>query len=271
MRLLEEELGVDILVRSGNRIVGMTEAGTAIVQAGRRALVEARQIEEIAREATHQNRGQFTVATTHLHVRYSLLPVIKTFAQKYPNVQLKLLQGAPAEIATRVSSGEADVGISTGTDDLTRQCVSLDAYPLYRCVIAPRRHPLLRRKRPTLRDLAAYPLIIYDPSFSSGSVVTGTFEAAGITPNVVLSAMDADVIKAYVGAGVGIAVLQKLAFDPARDLDIGALGVDHLFPPSTAKLILSPAKYLRRYMFDFIEMVAPTWTPKKVREALVAR
>ena len=209
MRLLEEELGVGILVRSGNRIVGMTEAGTAIVQAGRRALVEARQIEEIAREATHQNRGQFTVATTHLHVRYSLLPVIKTFAQKYPNVQLKLLQGAPAEIATRVSSGEADVGISTGTDDLTRQCVSLDAYPLYRCVIAPRGHPLLRRKRPTLRDLAAYPLIIYDPSFSSGSVVTGAFEAAGITPNVVLSAMDADVIKAYVGAGVGIAVCKS--------------------------------------------------------------
>ena len=148
--------------------------------------------------------------------------------------------------------------------------MSLDAYPLHRCVIAPRGHPLLRKKRPTLKDIAAHPLIVYDPSFSSGSVVTGAFEAAGIVPNIVLSAMDADVIKAYVGAGVGIAVLQKLAYDRARDLDIGAVGVDHLFPPSNAKLILNPAKYLRRYMFDFIEMVAPLWTPKKVREALIA-
>jgi LysR family transcriptional regulator, cys regulon transcriptional activator len=270
IRLLEQELGVDILVRSGNRIIGMTEAGTDIVHAARRVLVDSRQLEEIAHEFTHQNRGQLTVATTHLHVRYSLLPVIKEFSKKYSNVHLKLLQGAPAEIAARVSTGEADIGMSTGSDELARHCVTLKAYPLYRCVIAPLGHPLLSRKRLTLKDIAAYPLILYDASLSSGSIVRDTFEQAGIRPTVALSAMDADVIKAYVAARVGIAVLQRLAYDSSRDIEIGAIGVDHLFPPSDAKLIVNRAKFLRQYMFDFIQMVAPVWTPNRVRRALIA-
>jgi LysR family cys regulon transcriptional activator len=271
IRMLEQQLGVDILVRSGNRIIGMTEAGGEIVDAARRVLADSRQLEEIAHEFTHRNSGQLTVATTHLHVRYSLLPVIKVFSKKYPDVRLKLLQGSPAEIAMRVSTAEADIGISTGSEELARQCVTLKAYPLYRCIVAPLGHPLLRKKkRLTLRDIASYPLIVYDASFSSGSVVKETFERAGIEPKIVLSAIDADVIKAYVGAQVGIAVLQKLAYDPVRDIEIGAIAVDHLFPPSDAKLIINRAKYLRQYMFDFIQMVAPEWTPKKVRARLAA-
>jgi LysR family transcriptional regulator, cys regulon transcriptional activator len=166
-------------------------------------------------------------------------------------VQLKLLQRVVAEITDAVTSGEADIGISTGSDDLAKHCVALDACRLHRCVIAPLDHPLLR--------------------LSAGSTVQRAFDTAGIRPRIVLNAMDADVIKAYFAAGVGIAVLQRLAYDPSRDIEIGGIAVDYLFPPSTAKLILNRRKFLRRYMFDFIKMVAPRWTPDKVREALSAR
>jgi LysR family cys regulon transcriptional activator len=271
IRLLEQELGVDILVRSGNRIVGTTEAGANIVRAARRVLIDSRQLGEIADEFTQQNRGQLTVATTHLHVRYSLLSIIKRFIEKYPNVRLKLLQEAPAGIAALVASGEADIGMSTGADELARECVVLKAHTLHRCIVAPLGHPVLAKRRPLLADIAAYPLIVYDASLISGSIVKETFERAGIQPNIALTAMDADVIKAYVAARVGIAVLQKLAYDPRRDVEIGAVGADHLFPTSDAKLIINRGKFLRRYMFDFIQMVAPLWTPSKVRKTLTAR
>ena len=271
IRLLERELGVDILVRSGNRIIGMTEAGERLVAAARRVLADSRQLEDIAREFTQGDRGELTVATTHLHARYSLLPVIREFVRIYPQVQLKLLQSVPVEITMSVSRGDADIGISTGSDELVRHCVALDAYRIHRCVVAPLGHPLLRRKRRlTLRDIAAHPLIVYESSLSSGSIVQDAFEGAGIRPVVVLKAMDADVLKAYVAAGLGVAVLQQLAYDATRDTEIGAVAVDHLFPPSTARLIVDRTKFLRRYMFDFIRMVAPRWTPGRVREALNA-
>jgi LysR family cys regulon transcriptional activator len=270
IRLLERELGVEILVRSGNRIIGTTEAGAEIVEAARRVLVDSKQLEEVAREFTNRSGGRLTVATTHLHARYPLLPVITAFSKKYASVQLSLLQCPPAEIAARVAAGEADIGISTGPDEFSSQCITLKAYKLYRCVIAPRGHAILKRKRPALADIARYPLIVYDASFSSGWIVLRAFEQAGIKPNIILSAIDADVIKAYVAGKLGIAVLQSLAYDPEKDPEIGAVGADHLFPPSDTKLILNRAKYLRQYMFDFIAMVAPAWTPAKVRAALVA-
>jgi DNA-binding transcriptional LysR family regulator len=272
IRLLERELGVDILTRSGNRVLGMTEAGTQLVGEARRVLAGALQLEEIAREFRNPDDGQFTVATTHLHARYSLLAVIQKFTELYPQVQLKLLQCVVAEITDAVTSGEADIGISTGSDGPAKHCVALDACRLHRCVIAPLDHPLLHQKRKlTLQDIAAHPLIVYNSRLSSGSTVQRAFDTAGIRPRIVLNAMDADVIKAYVAAGVGIAVLQRLAYDPSRDIEIGGIAVDYLFPPSTAKLILNRGKFLRRYMFDFIKMVAPRWTPEKVREALSAR
>jgi LysR family transcriptional regulator, cys regulon transcriptional activator len=269
IRMLEQELGLDILVRSGNRIIGMTEAGKQLVGEAQRVLAGALQLEEIAREFKNQDEGQLTVATTHLHARYSLLTVIKNFTKLYPQVQLKLLQRVVSEITDAVASGEADIGISTGSDDLARHCVALDACRLHRSIITPLDHPLLHQKgRLTLRDIAAHPLIVYNSKLSSGSTVQQAFDAAGIRPHIVLSAMDADVIKAYVAAGLGIAVLQRLAYDPSRDTEIGALGADHLFPASRAKLIINRTKFLRHYMFDFIKMVAPRWTPDKVRETL---
>ena len=268
IRLLKSELGVEILVRSGNRIIGATEAGAEIVEAARRVLTDSRQLEEAAREFTNRSGGRLVVATTHLHARYPLLPVITAFSKKYASVQLSLLQCPPAEIEARVAAGEADVGVTTGAEESPSQCIALRAYPLKRCVVAPLGHPILKRKKPTLKDIAGYPLIAYNSTLSSGWVVLQTFERAGIQPNIVLSAIDADVIKAYVASGLGIAVLQSLAYDAQQDREIGAVSADHLFPSSDTHLILNRGKYLRQYMFDFIAMVAPSWTPPKVRAAL---
>lgn len=270
IRLLESELGVEILVRSGNRIIGTTEAGAEIVQAAQRVLTDSRQLEEVAHEFTNRSGGRLVVATTHLHARYPLLPVITAFSQKYANVQLSLLQCPPAEIEARVASGEADIGVTTGTEQPASQCIALRAYPLRRCVVAPLGHPILKRKKPTLKDIAGYPLIAYNSTLSSGWIVLQTFQKAGIEPNIVLSAIDADVIKAYVASGLGIAVLQSLAYDAKEDRAIGAVGADHLFPSSDTQLILNRGKYLRQYMFDFIAMVTPQWTQPKVKAALAA-
>jgi len=270
IRVLEQELGVEILVRAGNRIIGTTEAGTEIVAAARRVLMDARQLEQVAEEFTHRDSGRLVVATTHLHARFPLLPVITAFAKKYASVQMRLLQCPPEEIEARVVAGEADIGVTTGSDTLASQCVALDAYPLHRCLIAPRGHPVLKIRRPALKDIARYPLIMYDPHFSSGKSVQDAFDRAGIAPNVVLSAIDADVIKAYVAGKLGIAVLQSLAYDARLDREIGAVNVDHLFPGTHTKLILNRAKYMRQYTFDFIHMLVPAWTQSKVKAALAA-
>jgi DNA-binding transcriptional LysR family regulator len=268
IRALESELGVEILVRSGNRIIGATEAGAEIVAAARRVLVDTKQLEEVAREFTNREGGRLVVATTHLHARFPLLPVITAFAKKYANVQMRLLQCPPDEIQAMVVAGEADIGVTTGSNMLAAQCVALNAYPLHRCLIAPRGHPVLKHRRPTLKDITRYPVIMYDPHFSSGKSVQDAFDRAGIVPNVVLSAIDADVIKAYVAGGLGIAVLQSLAYDAKVDTEIAAVNVDHLFPGSYTKLILNRAKYLRQHTFDFIHMVAPAWTQAKVKAEL---
>lgn len=268
IRALEEELGVEILVRAGNRIIGTTEAGREIVAAARRVLVDAKQLEEVAREFTRREDGRLVVATTHLHARFPLLPVITGFARKYAKVQMRLLQCPPEEIEAMIVSGEADVGVTTGSDALAPQCIALDAYPLHRCLIAAVGHPLLKARRVTLKQIAQYPLITYDPNFSSGKTVQRAFDAAGIVPNVVLSAIDADVIKAYVAGKLGVAVLQRLAYEPKIDTEIRAVDVDHLFPGTYTKIVLNRAKYLRQYTLDFIHMVAPAWTNAKVRAAL---
>jgi LysR family cys regulon transcriptional activator len=269
IRLLEQELGVEILARSGNRIVGLTEAGAEIVRASRRVLVDTLQLEAVAHEFTLRESGQLVVATTHLHARYPLLPVIKKFCKKYPDVHLNIFQGSPAQIANRLLAGEADIGISTRSEELSSDLIALAAYPVYRCVVAPLRHPVLDCKDLSLEEIAKYPLIVYDASFSSGSVILQAFQKASIHPNIVLRATDADVIKSYVAAGLGIAVLQKLAFDPVRDLEMGVIDADHLFPPSNTNLIINRSKYLRRYMLDFMAMIAPAWTPAKVHAALM--
>lgn len=268
IRQLERELGVEILTRQGNRIVGLTDPGRELVSAARRLLIDSQELHTIAASYSAADSGSLRVATTHLHARYPLLPVISAFSKKYPKVRLGLFQGPPAEIANRVGSGDADIGITTGPVEADPQLVMLPAYRIHRCLIAAPGHPLLKNSRVSLAAIARYPLIVYDANFSSGWTVSQAFEKQRLTPNIVLSATDADVIKAYVAAGLGVAILQSMAYDPKQDTGIRAVPVDHLIAPSMTHIVLRSGKYLTRYMFEFIEMFSKNWPPALVRNAL---
>jgi LysR family cys regulon transcriptional activator len=268
IRQLEEELGVQILVRNGKRIVDVTEPGRVILAIAERMLKDAENLKLVAQEFTSEDAGALVIATTHTQARYALPPVVSRFTQRYPKVRLSLRQGSPAHIAELVRSGEADLAIATEAPELYQGLVLLPCYQWDRCVITPLRHPLLAEKRLTLEAIARYPIVTYDFAFTGDSPVKRAFDQKGIVPNVVLTAIDADVIKAYVEMGLGVGILAKMAFDPARDLGLRLIDASHLFEPSTTRIGLRPHAYLRGYVYEFIELFAPHLTRSVVEGTL---
>ena len=257
IRQLEDELGVDILVRHGKRVVDMTEPGRVILGITERILQDTENLRQVAREFGSEGSGSFTIATTHTQARYALPNVIARFSQRYPKVRLSLRQGSPQHIAELVQSGEADIAIATEAIEFYQGLVLLPCSQWNRCVITPLKHPLLKEKQITLETVARYPIVTYDFAFTGDSPIKRAFEMKGITPNVVLTAIDADVIKAYVETGLGVGILAKMAFDPARDLGLRLIDASHLFEPSTTRIAVRPNAYLRGYVYDFIELFAP--------------
>ena len=257
IRLLEEELGVDILVRHGKRVIEVTEPGRMILAVVERILHDADNLKQVAREFGSQGSGSLVIATTHTQARYALPPVVSRFMQRYPKVRLSLREGSPQHIAEFVRSGEADLAITTEAAELYEGLTLLPCHQWNRCVMTPLRHPLLREKSLTLEAVARYPIVTYDFAFTGDSPVKHAFDQKRLTPNVVLTAIDADVIKAYVEMGLGVGILAKMAFDPARDMGLRLIDASHLFEASMARIGLRPNAYLRGYVYDFIEMFAP--------------
>jgi LysR family transcriptional regulator, cys regulon transcriptional activator len=257
IRQLEDELGVDILVRHGKRVVDMTEPGRVILGIAERILQDTENLRQVAREFGAEGAGSFTIATTHTQARYALPPVVARFSQRYPKVRLSLRQGSPQDMAELVRSGEADIAIATEAVEFYHELTLLPCYQWNRCVITPLKHPLLKEKQLTIEALARYPIVTYDFAFTGESPIRRAFDSKGIEPNVVLTAIDADVIKAYVEMGLGIGILAKMAFDPARDLGLRLIDASHLFEPSTTRIAIKPNAYLRGYVYDFIELFAP--------------
>jgi LysR family cys regulon transcriptional activator len=257
IRQLEDELGVDILVRKGKRVVDVTEPGRIILEIAERILQDAENLRQAAREFGSEGTGSFTIATTHTQARYALPPVIARSRQRYPKVRLSLRQGSPQHIAELVATGEADLAIATEAAEFYDTLMLLPCYQWNRCVITPLRHPLLKEKQLALETIARHPIVTYDFAFTGGSPIKRAFDAKGIAPNVVLTAIDADVIKAYVEMGMGVGILAKMAFDPARDLGLRLIDASHLFEPSTTRIALRPHAYLRGYVYEFIELFAP--------------
>jgi LysR family transcriptional regulator, cys regulon transcriptional activator len=258
IQLLEREIGVDILVRKGNRIIGVTEPGLAILNVARRMLGDAEILRRIGEEFT-QRKKRLVVATTHIYARYVLRSVIKDFMRLHPDVQLTLRQGSPSQIAQWVAAGDADIGVSSEPPEPIRALALLPCSSLQRSVITRTKHPLLKEKRLTLAKLATYPLLTLDQSFPGGAAVLHAFGKAGIEPNIVLSAIDADVIKTYVELGLGIAILPSIAYEPSRDRRLSAIDASHLFEPTITHIAIRRDSYLRDYMYDFILMIAPNW------------
>jgi LysR family cys regulon transcriptional activator len=267
LKALERELGVEVFVRGRNRLRGLTAPGKQILEVARRVIADIDRIANVARDFHEAERGSLTVATTHTQARYVLPRVIRRFSQRYPDVDIMIRQGSPADIVDLVRNGQADVCIGSesaeGGDLLLLPC-----YTMHRIVLTPPEHPLLRVKRLTLEMLARYPIITYDAPSLGRLRLAESFAARGLTVNVILSAIDTDVIKAYVEEGLGIAIVAKLAFDPGRDTKLRAIDASRLFEPNTIHLGVRRHDYLRTYVLEFIHMFAPQHTPGRVIDRL---
>ncbi|HVN34380.1 MAG TPA: HTH-type transcriptional regulator CysB [Casimicrobiaceae bacterium] len=270
VRQLEDELGVRVFVRAGKRLASITPAGEAVVSAARRALKEIENLKRVGAEYKSEDEGTFAIATTHTQARYVLPRVLRDFATRYPKVKLELHQGNPMQVAAQTASGDADVGIATEALASFRELITLPCYSWNRCVLVPRGHPLAKAKPLTLAAIARYPIITYDFTFTGRSQINAAFEAEGLTPKVVLTALDSDVIKTYVELGMGVGIIAQMAYDPARDTAFEKLDAGHLFAPSTTRLALRRGVFLRGYIYDFIALFAPALDRAAVDAALAA-
>ena len=268
IKLLEDELGVIVFERSGKRLTAITEPGKRVLEIAGRILREAENIKRVGDEFAGGDSGSLVIATTHTQARYALPAMVKVFVERYPKVRLSMHQGSPTQIAEWTIKGEADIAIATEALDQYSQLVMLPCYQWGHSVVAPNGHPVLKEKSISLSTLAKWPLITYDPAFSGRSRINRAFERAQLTPNVVLAAIDADVIKTYVGLGLGLGIIAGMAYDPARDTGLQAIDVSHLFGLNTTRIGLRRGTYMRQYEYDFIELFASQLTRKAVDMAM---
>jgi len=268
IRSLEDELGIQVFVRHGKRLVAITEPGKAVVAIAERILSEAQNLRRAGEEFANDQLGTLTIAATHTQARYALPKAVAAFKRRYPKVKLVIHQGNPTQICEQVLTGEADLCVATEAIAEYPELVSMPVYQWNRCVVVPPKHPLLKTVPLTLEKLAQYPIVTYDFAFANRSLVEKAFENRGLQPNVVLTALDSDVIKTYVELGLGIGILAKMAFDAKRDASLRAIDASHLFESSTTRLGIKRGAYLRRYAYEFIELFAPH-LPREVVERSV--
>jgi LysR family cys regulon transcriptional activator len=268
IRELEKELGLDIFVRRGKRITSLTEPGTAVLAIIERVLQEAENLKRAARDFSDRDAGALTIATTHTQARYALPRVVGEFKRRYPRVHLTLQQGNPLQLAEMVQAGAADIAIATEALDDFPGLLALPGYTWNHCVVVPPRHALLKTGRLTLEALAQYPIVTYDTAFAGRTHIDAAFAARGLAVDVVLSAIDADVIKTYVELGLGVGIIAAMAFDAQRDLKLRAIESSHLFRSNTTRVAIKRGSLLRTYAYEFIELFAPALNRKLIERTL---
>ncbi len=264
---LEDELGVELFQRRGKRLLGLTEPGKEVAQVADRMLQDLRNIKRLAQQFSSADQGQLTIATTHTQARYALPQVVARFKAAYPRVHLVLHQGSPAEIVSLLQSGEADVGIATealGRDDAF---VTFPFYEWHHAVVVPQGHPLAGQPV-TLEALAEQPLITYHEGYTGRARIDASFAQAGLAPDIVMSALDADVIKTYVQVGLGVGIIAAMAFEPNRDAGLQRLDASHLFPVNTTRIALKRGHYLRGFAYRFLQECVNSLTEERVKAAM---
>lgn len=253
---LEDELGVQLFIRKGKRLLGLTEPGQALLNIVERMLVDADNIKRLADDFNRVDEGTLTIATTHTQARYILPPIISQFKKQFPKVQLILQQASPVEIADMLRQGEADIGIATESLTAEDMLASIPYYQWQHCIITPREHPLAQSHFLTLQDLAQYPIITYHGGFTGRSKIDRAFEEAEINIDIVMAALDADVIKTYVELGMGIGIVNSVAYDTERDYRLKQIKTD-LFGMNTTWIAVRKGHLLRGYGYDFISFCSP--------------
>jgi len=271
IRLLEDELNVQIFERNGKRLVGITEPGTVILDIVERVLQEVDNIKKVCGEFSDEASGKLSIATTHTQARYALPLVVSQFKKKYPDVRLELQQGSPAHVAELAAKGAVDIAIATEAISDYPDLVMMPCYRWNRSIVCPPDHPLLNESPLTLKKLVEFPIITYDFAMTGRTKMNKAFDEAGLEPNIVLTAIDSDVIKTYVQLGLGVGILASMAFEPERDIHLRAIDASHLFEASTTRIGIRKGAFLRRYVYDFVEMFAPHLTPSVIDDAMAGR
>ncbi|MFZ5510180.1 MAG: CysB family HTH-type transcriptional regulator [Pseudomonadota bacterium] len=265
---LEDELGVELFVRKGKRLLGLTEPGKELVVIVERMLLDAGNIKRLAEQYSNREEGQLAVVTTHTQARYALPQVVAAFRESYPKVHLKLHQGSPEEIVRMLLDGQADIGVATEALADVAELASFPYYTWHHSVIVPAGHPLEAVRPLTPEAIAEYPIITYHEGFTGRARIDKAFADAGVAPDVVMSALDADVIKTYVELGLGVGIVAAMAFQPERDAGLRLLESAHLFEANTTRIAVRKGHYLRGFAYRFIECCSPKLNEGLVRSAI---
>ncbi|SJN58657.1 HTH-type transcriptional regulator CysB [Vibrio ruber] len=268
VRLLEDELGIQIFERSGKHLTQVTSAGEDIVKISQEILSRVESIKAVASEHTHPEMGTLNISTTHTQARYALPDVIKGFTARYPKVSLHMHQGTPSQMSEAIAKGIANFAIATEALHLYQDAIMLPCYHWNRSIVVPKGHPLAQRDKLSIEELATYPLVTYVFGFTGRSELDMAFNRIGLSPRVVFTATDADVIKTYVRIGMGVGVIASMAVDKVRDADLVAIDASHIFGSSTTSIGFRRGTFLRSYMFDFMERFAPHLTRPVVEQAI---
>ncbi len=268
IRLLEDELDVEIFARSGKHLTHVTQVGQEIIDMAGDILRQVGAIKQVAQEYSNEKQGSLSIATTHTQARYALPSLIKEFRLEYPEVTLQMHQGTPEQIAELAAAGDVDFAIATEGMDLFNDLVMMPCYEWNRAIVVPADHPLSVQPTLTLADVAEHPIVTYVFGFTGRSKLDDAFQASGLSANVVFTATDTDVIKTYVRLGLGVGIIAQMAFDPEQDSDLVALSAADLFEPSVTHIGFRKGTFLRRYMLDFIRGFAPHLDEERVAEAV---
>lgn len=267
IRLLEDELGVEIFSRSGKHLTRITPAGEAILQTAGEILRKVESIKQVAQEYSNDKKGSLSLATTHTQARYMLPKIIKGFIEQYPEVSLHMHQGTPMQISEMAADGTVDFAIATEAMELFSDLIMMPCYQWNRSIIVPKNHPLCQLSELTLEEVAKHPIVTYVFGFTGRSKLDEAFMERGLAPKIVFTAADADVIKTYVRLGLGVGIIASMAHDPELDSDLVSLDASQLFRPSITKIGFRRGAFIRGFMYEFMENFAPHLTRTMVDEA----
>jgi LysR family cys regulon transcriptional activator len=266
LKLLEEELGLQLFARKGKSLHRITRAGEQVIERARHIMDEVDQIRTLANDFYCEDEGSLSIAATNTQARYVLPKVLGELCQQYPKVRLNLHQGTAEQVAELMSRSEIDFVIASDNSERFDSLLRLPAYHWDRVILVPNGHPLTKLERSvTIRDMAEYPLVSYMFSFESEQSLRNVFAAEGLEPNIVFSARDADVIKTYVRMGVGIGIVASMAYEATDRQSLSAIRVDGLFPRSTTWVGLRRNAMLRCYMAEFLKLFAPYLSADQVQ------
>jgi len=265
---LEEELGVDIFRRHGKRIRGLTEPGRVILKSVELIMQEIDGLKRIGKEFAAQDSGSLSIATTHTQARYFLPKIVPMFMQRFPKVRLSLLQGSPKQIVEMVLRDQADLAIATEAIEDTEGLITLPCYQWEHVIVVTPNHPLAKSKMITLEEIAQYPLITYDSAFTGRGKIDQAFTLRSLKPDILLEAIDADVIKTYVELGMGVGIIAGIAFDSERDRNLQAIPVGHLFGTNVSRLLIKKGSYLRSYVYSFTELLSQNLNRKMIEKVI---